>query len=119
MFRNVQMKIIREINHALDNPSVGQKKLAGMYQIGKGPLYFNPFDFLGLGKRSPHRRWNHDFFMAMMIGFKIGGWMGMQIALAHIYQDWMSDGMKKRMGTRNRDAWESIFNYYHVNYIRA
>jgi hypothetical protein len=112
MFPNVPQKLLRSINHSLDNPTIAQKKLTSSYSPVINGVRINPFDAFGLGKRSAHRNWNHDFFMAMMLGFQQGGAQGARIALAHLIQDFQADMMKKRHGTRNRDAWEAQFNYY-------
>ena len=112
MFPGVPRKLLRSINHALDNPTIAQKKLVSSYSPIINGVRVNPFDMFGLGKRSAHRNWNHDYFMAVMLGYQQGGIQGAKVALAHLIQDFQADAMKKRHGTRNRDAWEAVFNYY-------
>lgn len=112
MFPGVPRKLLRSINHALDNPTIAQKKLVSAYSPVINGVRINPFDYFNLGRRSAHRNWNHDYFMAIMLGFQAGGFQGAKVALAHLMQDFQADAMKKRLGTKNRDAWEAIFNYY-------
>ena len=89
--------------------------MAKIYQ-GKNPnSYYNPYDFLQLGRRSPHRRFNHDFFQSALVGFNLYGMNGVMMAWFHTYLDYMSDIMRKNYGTKNRNAIEFWYNYYYNN----
>jgi len=112
MMPTAQKKLLRAINHALDNPTLGQRKLVDAYSPVINGVKLNPFDYFRLGRRSSHRNYNHDFFMAMMIGFQLGGYQGMSVGLMHVYQDFIADMMKHQYGKAYRDGWESVVNYY-------
>jgi hypothetical protein len=113
MFPNIPYKILRQINHDIDNPTQAQKKLSTMWSKGSGPMYYNPYDLLNLGRRSPHRRWNHDFRMLMMIGYQLHGFNGVKVAISHAVADHISDKMRQSVGRKNRDLFELLYDRYY------
>ena len=111
-FPKYPLKKIRKINNAIDNPTPYDKRISAMMNFGPGNQYFNPFDIYHLGKSDAHRRTNHDLLTGSMAGYAQGGMEGVMIFLLHMQGDQMSNVLRKTVGTRKRDIWEAMFNYF-------
>ena len=111
---NVPEHLIEDINYAIDNPDRGDILLANRFtspQMRASSFYYNPYDPLELGKRSSHRRVNHDLISSAYTGYRIAGPDGMRAGVLHYLIDGMSDDVKKRYGARYRDLWQAAYAY--------
>lgn len=105
MFPNIPLKVLRKINHDIDNPTQAQRKISSTYNT-------KIYDFLDLS-RTPHRRFTHNLPMLLLIGYKLYGIEGAKVAISHAIADSISDRMRQRYGRKYRDVFETLYDLYY------
>ena len=110
---NLSRKTISKINSHIDNPLPIHYAIQNSYSTNtKKGGYNNPYDVLELGKKSYHRRTNHDFLSAGLAGYMASGSVdGIRAAMIHTMLDKMSDTVRDRFGAKYRNLWEAWADY--------
>lgn len=110
--------MIDDINSIIDNPSQRSVSFNQSYTTSAidpktGKLtYYNPFDIFNLGKKSPHRRVNHDAISSTAMGLMSHGPKGAAMANLHVALDVISEDWKSKHGVSDRDYMEAHINHF-------
>lgn len=68
-------------------------------------------DFFDLTTRGGHRKFGHDLESAIMIGYMSDQKHGVDIAIAHLLEDHLSNMMIDVLGIDQKEMLESMMNY--------
>jgi hypothetical protein len=117
MFPWVNPKLIRSVDHQIDNPLMWQHYMNTMQNDSykRRGLMKNPYDIFGL-TGGGHRKYNHDLVMGSMLGsiqaMKMGlpPSQGMLAAFSHYATDSLSNKMVNKMGVEGRNIFEALMS---------
>jgi hypothetical protein len=118
LYPDSSWKQIDEINSIIDNPSqrsiaFNQSFTTSAIDPKSGKLtYYNPYDVFNLGKKSPHRRVNHDPISSAVMGFMSHGSRGSSLGNLHVMLDVVSEDWKRNFGVSERDFMEAHMNHF-------
>lgn len=103
----VSVDDIDKVSSRLDNPS--NVDMIATNFFGGGSQKQNT-DIFGLTRRGGHRSWNHDVASAMLIGYMSNQKFGVDIAIAHLLEDHLSNMLIDAVGIDQKEVLESLIN---------
>lgn len=112
LFPHIPMGAIDMGNASIDNPSRAQR--FGFRQVlGTNELPSNVEGLLGVNTKG-HRKLNHDIISGFMAVSQVSPKYAAEILISHAIMDKISDMMANSIGTHNRDVFQALLNYQHV-----
>jgi len=112
MFPNIKRGLIEQVSSVIDNPRMmgGNMFFMNYLMNNANPMVNDPMNLTRFG----HRRYNHDVPTAALLGYMMGGEDGLNAAMAHLYEDYISNILHDTLGTDGRDMM-SVLMRYHLN----
>ena len=115
MFPWINPKLIRNVDHSIDNPSTWEHYMNVMQNNSykRRGLIKNPYDIFNL-TGGGHRKYNHDLLTGSLLGsvhaMRMGlpPSQGMFAAFSHYATDSLSNKMVDKMGTEGRNLFEAV-----------
>lgn len=119
--RSVNMKLIKNINHDIDNSPAYVLAMSSFFnnqnKLKNSKFVNNPYDFFNLANSASHRQHGHDMMQGMFIAMQNARALGLPAArgimpvIAHYMADNMSNKMAARMGTEGRNLFQALYNW--------
>jgi hypothetical protein len=105
MFPHIDPQLIDKVNYRIDHPTAGDK----MMGRAKKTIWGNSAGFAPGLFRGGHRQYNHDIMTMIQAAYEAGGLKGVQVGMAHIAQDMLSDYLTKTLGPDAANLFEAAW----------
>jgi len=99
MGNSLPYTIVDQINQRKDNPTTSDKTLSRALRAKTIPRPYG------------HRKYNHDAFSNVILGYQMAGSKGIQAMFLHDIEDMISDELVNYFGSDGRNIFEAVMNY--------